>query len=143
MTLKFLLEKISKLAIDERIINSAMAGSSIAQVNPKTVDSYPLLFSAPTGQHLVSENYTTYEISLFYLDRLLDDNSNDIDIYSASIEELKNLVRKIETIEGVYKVGDDWRVQNYSDTESFNDRLAGSFCTIDIVTVNNCVCPVD
>ena len=143
MTLKNLTDNIAVLAIREKIINYSAAGTSIYQINPKQVDSYPILFQSPTGQHLVNENTTTFEITLYYLDRLTEDNINDIVIYSASISELQNLVRKIETIDGVLKVEDGYRITNFADTESFNDRLAGSYCTIDIVTSNDFICPAD
>ena len=143
MTLKSLLEKIADLAIKEKCVNSSAAGTSLYQINPKKVESYPLLFSSPTGEHLVTDNYTTYTITLYYFDRLTEDSINDIDIYSASIEELKNLILKIGSLEGVFKVNDGYRITNFADTESFDDRLAGSYCTIEIVTVNNFICAVD
>ena len=143
MTLKNLCNAISDIALGEKIVHSALAGTSLYQINPQTIKDYPAIFIAPTGQHLVTDNYTTYEISLYYFDRLLEDNANDIDIYSASIEELKNLIRKIEAISTVYKVEDGYRITNFADTESFNDRLAGSYTTIDIVTINTEICPVD
>lgn len=140
MTLKNLTDNIALLAKNEKIINYAMAGTSIYQLNPKQIDSYPVLFQSPTGEHLVNDNTTTYEITLYYLDRLLEDNINDIVIYSAAIEELKHLVRGIETIEGVLKVEDGYRITNFADTESFDDRLAGAFTTIDITVMNNETC---
>lgn len=143
MTLKTLLNSIADLAINEKIIQYSVAGTSLYQLNPKQIDAYPVLFQSPTGEHLVTENYTTYTITLYYFDRLTEDSINDIDIYSASIEELKNLVRKIENLEGIQKVVDGYRITNFADTESFDDRLAGAYTTIEIVTVNNNICPVD
>lgn len=143
MTLKNLLNSIADLAINEKIIQYSVAGTSLYQLNPKQIDAYPVLFQSPTGEHLVTENYTTYTITLYYFDRLTEDSINDIDIYSASIEELKNLILKIGSLEGVFKVNEGYRITNFADTESFDDRLAGSYCTIEIVTVNNFICAVD
>ena len=143
MTLKNLTDNIAIAAKNEKIINYSAAGTSLYQLNPKAIDAYPVLFQSPTGEHLVTDNYTTYELTLYYLDRLTDDNINDIDIYSAAIEELKNLVRKIETIDGVFKVEDGYRITNFADTESFDDRLAGAYTTIQVVTINNWICAVD
>ena len=140
MTLKNLIDKIAKLAIDQKCIQYSAAGTSIYQLNPKSVDAYPVLFQSPTGEHIVADNYTTYSITLYYLDRLTEDSINDIVIYSAAIEQLKNLVRGIETLEGVMKVEEGYRITNFNDTESFNDRLAGAFCTIEVTTVNNEIC---
>lgn len=128
------------LALDQKCIHYAMAGTSLYTLNPETIEEYPVLFIAPTGEHIVTDNYTTYQLSLFYLDRLTEDSINDIDIYSAAIEQLKNIVRGIETIDGVIKVADDYRITNFADTESFNDRLAGAYCTIDITVKNNDTC---
>lgn len=140
MTLKQLIDNISQLALSQKCINYTAAGTSIYQLNPETVKDYPVLFQSPTGEHTVEDNTTTFEITLYYLDRLLEDNSNDIIIYSYSIEQLKNLVRGIEQMEGVLKVGDGYTITNVADTESFNDRLAGAYCTIDVTVFNNNVC---
>ena len=140
MNLKNLIDEIAKLAIYQKCINYSAAGTSIYQLNPKAVKEYPVLFQSPTGQHLVTTNYTTYVITLYYLDRLTEDGINDIDIYSAGVENLKNLVRGIEGIEGVVKVENDYRITNFADTESFDDRLAGAYCTIEVVTLNNEIC---
>lgn len=140
MSLKQLIDAIAKLAIDQKCINYSAAGTSIYQLNPKQVDAYPVLFQSPTGDHIVNENTTTYEITLYYLDRLTEDSINDIVIYSASIEQLKNIVRGIELLDGVLKVVDGYRITNFADTESFDDRLCGAFCTIEVTTVNNEIC---
>ena len=142
MTLKNLLTSISELAINEKIINCAMAGTSLYNINPKNIEGYPVLYSSPTGEHYVQENTTTYAITLFYFDRLNEGDENDLDIYSAAIEQLKNLVIKIEGLEGVLKVEDGYRVTNFADTETFDDRLAGAYTEIEVVTNNNYICAV-
>ena len=67
MTLKQLIDAIAKLAIDQKCIQYSAAGTSIYQLNPKSVDAYPVLFQSPTGEHIVTDNYTTYSITLYYL----------------------------------------------------------------------------
>lgn len=143
MTLKNLLVEISNLAIREKIINSAMAGTSLYTINPKNIEGYPVLFSSPTGNHTVEQYTTTYSLSLFYFDRLSEGDENDIDIYSAAIEQLQNLILKIAKIDGVVKVRDGYTITNFNDTESFDDRLCGAYATIDVVTDNKFTCPTD
>jgi len=140
MTLKRLLDEIAKLAIEQKCINYAAAGTSLYALNPKNIDAYPVLFQSPTGEHIVSDNSITFEISLYYFDRLLEDNSNDIDIYSAAISQLQNIINGIGTINGVLKVEDGYGITNFNDTESFDDRLAGAYTTIRIVTENKTLC---
>lgn len=140
MTLKTLTDEIARLGIEQKCINYSAAGSSIYQLNPKQINSYPILFQAPTGDHLVTDNYTRFAITLYYLDRLTEDSINDIVIFSASIEQLKNLIRGIETIEDVLRVDSDYTISNFSDGESFDDRLAGAYCTINVTVKNNETC---
>lgn len=141
MTLKNLLTKISDLAIDEKIIHSTLAGTSLYSINPKNIEGYPVLFSSPTGNHIVEQYTTTFSLTLFYFDRLSEGDENDIDIYSAAVEELKNLIMRIEKMDGVLKVRDGYTITNFADTESFDDRLAGAYATIDVVTNNAYTCP--
>lgn len=140
MTLKQLTDAIAKMAIRQKCINYSAAGTSLYQLNPKEIDSYPVLFQSPTGEHIVTTNYTRFSITLFYLDRLTEDSINDIDILSASVEQLKNIVRGIPTLEGVLSVEDGYRITNFSDTESFDDRLCGAYTTIEVNVKNEEIC---
>ena len=141
MTLKYLLNQISTTAINQKCIHYAAAGSDIYQLNALRVDSYPVLFTSPTGNHNINENTTTYSLTLYYLDRLTEDNSNDIDIQSAAIEQLKNMVRWIAVLNGVVSVSDEYEITNFIETDAFDDRLAGGYCTIDVEVLNNFICP--
>ena len=136
MTLKQLINRIGQMAIDQKIINYSAAGGSIAQINPISVEWYALLFITPSGSHDIDDATTTYTLTLTFIDRLLEDNSNDIDIYSSSIEGLKNIILGIRMIDGVLDVQTSYQIQNFTDTESLNDRVSGSYATIRVVTSN-------
>lgn len=142
MDLKTLLNEIAKIAIAQKVINYACAGTDIFQLNGRKIDAYPVLFSSPTGNHLVEKNTTTFEITLYYFDRLLEDNSNDIDIYSTSVEQLKNLIIWIADIEGIVEIQDGYNITNFSEVETFNDRIAGSYAIVQISVVNDTTCGV-
>lgn len=140
MTLEYLLYSIGKAAIRNKIINYAAAGGSIYELNAETIQDYPILFASPTGQHEVRVNTTDYEISLYYLDRLLRDNSNDIQIYSTAVENLKLTLRAIEEIEGVIEISETYNISNFTETEAMNDRVAGAFATVTITILNTSDC---
>ena len=140
MTLEYLLYNIGKAAIRNKIINYAAAGGSIYELNAETIQDYPILFASPTGQHEVRVNTTDYEISLYYLDRLLRDNSNDIQIYSTAVENLKLTLKAIEEIEGVIEISDTYTISNFTETEGMNDRVAGAFATVTITILNTSDC---
>lgn len=136
MTLERLLYNISDLGIRSKVINYAAAGSSIYELNALQIKDYPLLFLSPTGQHEVRENTTDYEITLYYLDRLLGDSSNDVQIFSTAIEQVKLMLRNIEHIAGVIEVSETYSISNFTETESMNDRVAGAYATATITVAN-------
>lgn len=143
MNLKKLLKDIGKMGISQRCCNFSAAGTSLDQMNPKSVDYYPILFNSPTGNHRVRENTTEYEITLYWIDRLLEDSSNDIDIFSNSIEQLKNIIIGIRTINGVVDVSDEYTIKNFTSTEAMNDRVAGSYATIQVTVANDTICYIE
>ena len=140
MNLKTLLTEIGEMGKAQKLINFSAAGTSLDQINGMAIDWYPMLFSSPTGNHTVLENTTTYEITLYYLDRLLPDYSNDIDIFSSAIEILKNLVNGIRLIPGVVEVMNNYSIRNFASTEKMNDSLAGAYAVIRVKVENKAVC---
>lgn len=143
MTLKQLLKEIGELAINQKCCNYSCCGTSIDELNPIQVDYYPVLFTSPTGNHRVRENTTQYNITLYWIERLLEDNSNDVDIFSTAIEQLKNIIIGIREIAGVVDVDFNYDIRNFTTTEKMNDRLAGAYATIVIEAVNETLCFVE
>lgn len=140
MTLENLLYNIGKTAIKNKVINYAAAGSSIFELNAETIVDYPLLFASPTGNHEVRVNTTDYEITLYYIDRLLRDSANDVQIFSTGVEQLKLIMRMIENIDGVVEVADTYSISNFAETEKMNDSVAGAFATVTITVLNTSEC---
>ena len=143
MNLKVLLKEIGEMGMAQKLINHSAAGTSLDQINGMEVEWYPMLFTCPAGTHTVRENTTRYSLTLYYIDRLLTDYSNDIDIYSSALEGLKNLVNGIKQIPGVVNVEDGYQIRNFAATEKMNDSLAGAYATLFITVVNDTVCFVD
>lgn len=143
MTLAELLYAINDMAIQEKIINFAATGPDLYELNSETIKDYPVMFTSPTGTHTVEENSTTFSITIYYFDRLLNDSQNDIDIMSTAVEELKNIVNGIKYIDGVMGVDSVWDIDNFVETEAFNDRIAGAYATLRIEVLNNTLCHED
>ncbi len=143
MDLKTLLNEIARTAIEQKCINYSAAGADIYQLNVKKIDGYPVLFISPTGNHGVSQNSTSFQLTLYYFDRLAEDDVNDTDILSAAVEQLKNIVRHIVDIEEVIYVSETYSITNFIETQAFNDRIAGAYTTINVEVVNNTICAVD
>lgn len=140
MTLKDLQFKISQMAIQDALINASFSTYSIEAVNSETIREYPILITMPTGSHSVAENYTTYTLTLYYLDRLLNDNSNQNDVMSQSVEVLKNMANKIANMNGIVRMDRNYEIVNFVDTEALSDRVAGAYATLKITIKNDTVC---
>lgn len=143
MNLKTLLKEIGEMGYRQRLVNYSAAGTSLDQINGAEIEWYPLLFQSPTGSHTVLQNTTTYEITLYYIDRLLTDFSNDIDIFSSAIENLKNIINGIKDIPGVVEVMDNYQIRNFTNTEKMNDSLAGAYAVIRIKVINDIICFIE
>lgn len=139
MTLFELCKEIGELAKTQRLVGFSAAGASLGELNPLNIDSYPVFYIIPSGTHTVMENTTRYDLTLYYLDRLLTDNTNTIDIFSSSIENLKNILVGVEDIPGVVKVEDVYTIRNVMP-EKMNDRLAGAYAQVRITVVNDTLC---
>ena len=79
---------------------------------------------------------TTINMSLFYIDRLLDDNSNKMLIYETSFNTLRRIVNTLETEYNYYIPNKSYR----HFTEEFADKCAGCFADISIsVDIGDCI----
>ena len=140
MTLKELGLKICGAANDGNRCKFAACGGSIYSINSLTIKNYPLFFLSPTKTHTAKKNTTTFHLTGFYLDRMMSDQSNDIDIMSAGVEFLKNLILKIQKIDGVISVSSDNQCTVYTETEAFDDLCGGCYIEFDVVVKNDTVC---
>ena len=144
MTLNSLLNSIGLIGINDKLVNWEGGGPSVYQAaNALNVADYPFLFCSPTGTHRVEENWTTYNVTIFYVSRLLEDNSNEMDIQSTAVEVLKNIVKKISHIDGVVAMADEYTINVFVEYEKFLDRTTGAFATLEISIVNDTTCTVD
>lgn len=142
MTLLTLTAAIQELALNQKVINFSQAGTDVYALNTQTIKDYPAAFITPVGNQRVEENVTHYNLVIYYFDRLLNDSSNEMDILSVAIEQLKNLAIWIKDIAGVADVDWNYNIMPFTDTENFSDRLAGAYMTLEITAVNETVCAI-
>lgn len=141
MTLEYLMQAIGEIAVHNNLVNYYLAGGSVYEVNAEDVKEYPLVFLSPTGEHTVRESTTRYTLTIFYMDRLWDDSSNDTQVTSNAIEALKNLYRQIPQIQWVTDVQEEPRLRIFAETEKMADRVAGAYMTLWCDVLNPSVCP--
>lgn len=136
MNLLELCRALGEMAIAQMLVKYSAAGASLGEINPLNVEWYPLFYIIPSGTHTVMENTTRFDLTLYYIDRLLEDNSNTIDIFSSSIDNLKNIIVGAKSIPGVVDVESTYTIRNFMP-EKLNDRLAGAYANVRIVVANN------
>ena len=95
MTLELLIQILSDFGIKRNLVNWVSAGPSIYALNPVEIKEYPLFFISPTERIEVKKNTTEYGLTIYFCDRLLEDNSNETQIYSTGAETLTNFIRQI------------------------------------------------
>lgn len=140
ITLERLLNNLCQLAVGEKLVNYAASSASFNTINNLTVTDYPVIFIQPYGQHTYTEERTTYSLNIYFLDRLLSDDTNDIAVYSTAIEELKNYIKLIRLEDYVLRVDDYITFENFVDTHGKSDRCAGCVARVRITTPNNSTC---
>ena len=79
--------------------------------------------SQPTG----TDPLRTFNFTFFFVDRLTADKGNEIDIQSAGIETLTNIVRHLEERDGIYPLG-PLTFQTFN--QRFADECAGVWCSV-------------
>ncbi len=141
MTLEFLLNELCNLGIRHNLVNYAAAGGSVYSLNSETIDSYPYFFFSPTEDIRIEKNFTTYGITVFYVDRLLGDNMNDTQVYSNGTLAIQNLMRQVKAMDGVVGV-DDYYIRVFSETEKMADKVNGAYARVNITTLNSYNCSI-
>lgn len=73
-------------------------------------------------------NTISYQFTFFYVDRLTEDRSNQIEVQSVGIETLDNIIRDMDA-KGLY-VDSNYTMQTFN--QRFLDECAGVFCNVSI-----------
>lgn len=141
MTLETLLYNIGELALKNNLVNAYFAGGSLYELNAETINEYPIIFLTPAGDHTVKENTTRFSLTIYYADRLWNDDRNETDICSAAIETLKNLMRQISYLDWVAYVQEEPSIRLFTETERMNDRVAGAYMQVWVEVLNASTCP--
>ena len=141
MTLETLIYNIGELALKNNLVNAYFAGGSLYELNSEIINEYPIIFLTPAGDHTVKENTTRFSLTIYYADRLWDDDRNETDICSAAIETLKNLMRQISYLDWVAYVQEEPSIRLFTETERMNDRVAGAYMQVWVEILNASTCP--
>lgn len=133
MTLKETIQAIEWAAIQQPSINMIVR-NDIFRLNSCQYARYGV-FGWTQQQHTEEEDLITFNFNFFYVDRLNEDKSNEIDIQSVGIQTLSNIIRLLEG-KGIYT--ESWQYQTFN--QRFHDECAGVYATVALQADVNSVC---
>ena len=136
MTLLETIKAMEVIASKQPSINMVVE-NDIFRLNAKADARYGV-FAFVQGEHssAIDTNVITYAFTLFYVDRLKNDRSNQIEIQSVGIQTLDNILRTLDEL-GIYaETGYSFQVFN----QRFVDDCAGVMCRVSLSVPLNSVC---
>lgn len=134
MTLVQLIRIIESVASKQPAINMIVR-SDVFRINSAPSMKYGT-FVWTQGQHSTTvEGLITYSFTFFYVDRLLDNLNNQVEIQSVGVEVLGNIIRNLED----FNIGvADYTLQPFN--QRFTDECAGVFANVKLTTTATSLC---
>ena len=126
MTLQEVIKAIELVAYQQPSVNMIVQ-NDIFRLNAKSDARYGV-FGWTQGQHSTSADSSmfTYSFTFFYVDRLKNDVSNQIEVQSVGIQTLDNILRELDDL-GIY-MSSSYSFQTFN--QRFTDECAGVFCNV-------------
>ena len=135
MTLEETIRTLEAVALQQQSV-AMVIDNDIFKLNTIPNAKYAV-FAYTQGEHLtsVSGDLATYRLTLFYVDRLLADKSNQTQIQSTGTQVLRNILTMMSELD--FQV-DNMPIQPF--TQQFVDECAGVYCAVAIGAANGCEC---
>ena len=135
MTLEETIRTLEAVALQQQSV-AMVIDNDIFKLNTIPNAKYAV-FAYTQGEHLtsVSGDLATYRLTLFYVDRLLADKSNQTQIQSTGTQVLRNIMTMMSELD--FQV-DNMPIQPF--TQQFVDECAGVYCAVSIGAANGCEC---
>ena len=137
MTLKEAIKVIEEVASRQPSVNMIVE-NDVFRLNANADARYGV-FAWLQGQHSTSidSNTLSLQFTFFYVDRLTEDKSNQLEIQSVGIQTLDNILRKLDDL-GMW-VSNNYTFQTFN--QRFLDECAGVFCNVTISVPVASKCP--
>lgn len=136
MTLQQVIKAFEVVASQQPSVNMIVQ-NDIFRLNSKSNARYGV-FGWTQGQHSASVDspMITYVFTFFYVDRLKNDKSNEIEVQSVGVQTLNNILRKLDELE--IFVSSTYSFQTFN--QRFFDECAGVFCNVSLQVPVNMMC---
>lgn len=139
MTLQEVIRAIEVVASRQPSVNMIVQ-NDIFRLNSKSDARYGV-FGWTQGQHSASveSSLFTYSFIFFYVDRLKNDKSNEIEVQSVGVQTLDNVLRTLDDM-GI-SANSTYSFQTFN--QRFLDECAGVFCNVSLQVPVSSVCSED
>lgn len=137
MTYQEIVTAFNNISLTQPNVNQYIKSGNIYDLSSDRNAKFSVFCVTP-GTHTTNlrEGYTTYNLFLYFVDRLKSDESNKLVVQSAGIETLKNIIRVFVSTYDVECDTVDFEVF----TERFAEVGAGAYATISITSYEeNCL----
>ncbi len=136
MTLLETIRTIETIALQQAAVHTVVE-NDVFKLNDMPNVKYGV-FAFTQGQHTSTTEgaFTTYGFSLFYIDRLNEDRSNQIQIQSTGERTLRNILL-ILADQGIES--SQYTIQPFN--QRFADECAGVYCDVSLSVPNDGTCP--
>ena len=131
MTLSDIVNVLKNIAIKQPNINHIGDGD-VYQLNSLPNIDYSVFWVTQTN-HIQMENTIEYNLTLFYIDRLMTNSDNRLQIQSNGIITIGNILNILKNNYDV-EVGD---IQYTTFIQRFADECSGVFANVKIIADNN------
>lgn len=132
MTLFEIINKLKDIALSKPNINYAGDGDVYILNSLPNID-YSAFFITQ-NQHSIDSNTITYNLNLFYIDRIADSEDNTLNIQSDGMLQLTNIINNLVFSEDVDVDGE---INFVPFIQRFADNCAGVYCSVSFVCDNN------
>lgn len=137
MTLSDVIRRIEVEASKNPLVNTIVE-NDVWKLNGMPDTRYGV-FAWTQGSHSAGadDDERRYNFNLFYVDRLTADKANQVEVQSAGVEMLDNLLRGLADEWGV----EDWTITTFN--QRFNDECAGAYVSVALSVPVNSLCAED
>lgn len=137
MTLSEVIKTMEVVASHQPSIKMVVE-NDVFRLNAKADARYGV-FAFVQGEHStnIDSNLITYAFTLFYVDRLKNDRSNQIEIQSVGVQTLDNIIRQLDDL-GIYS---EQTCSFHVFNQRFLDECAGVFCNVSLSVPVGTLCP--
>lgn len=126
------------ISLEHPIVNRFTEGDVYTNLNEDKDKKYPAI-NLDIDNITIGDNYQTVNGNLFYIDRLMEDESNRVEVQSVGMRTLQSIINKIS--EGYSW---NWTSQTYNPfTEKFADLCGGVYVTFNIEVPVEEICADD